>query len=212
MKGYCARRFPPIGHRINYSAKWYPISLKGIPPRPFIYKTPLTLDIDFDLSRTICCYKENIAAQNDCSNTQPPTATQILYDTSTSTHLASVDKETQTEPFVQVAIHTVEGALSPLSDARRALSRGVSLKEPLVVHTRGSRHLQGYLQLPVPVSGDRTVHMWYTEPWQIKLTKSPNALSSSLKGRPPISKKKMLWPRLHCCNCNRRFAPFLKNN
>ena len=126
MKGYCARRFPPIGHRINYSAKWYPISLKGIPPRPFIYKTPLTLDIDFDLSRTICCYKENIAAQNDCSNTQPPTATQILYDTSTSTYLATVDKETQTEPISFKLPSTLWRGLFPPYQMHDALYPGAS--------------------------------------------------------------------------------------
>ena len=175
IRGLCARRTPPIGHRSNSSQKWYPISLKGIPPRPFIYKTPLTLDIDFDLSRTICapCYRENKAAQNDCSNTHraPPPLTHPLAeirdeltlnslcenmsrlcDASTETFLETRTSFTQTCVYLPLAVHAVECALSPTSDARRALSRGINMEEPLVVQTRGSRHCKGYLQLPIPVS------------------------------------------------------------
>ena len=84
-----------------------------------------------------------------------------LCDVSTEAFVETRTSETQTCDFLSLAVNAVECALSPKSDVRRALSRGIKLTEPLVVQTRGTRHTKAYMQLPTPVSdaivGERAV-------------------------------------------------------
>ena len=145
--------------------------LHGEPPRPFVYHFLLQFE-NFDTSvsnqvsnacfqhtKSLCAHREpsplnhpldeisdDLTLNSRCENMSR------LCDASTETFVETRTSFTQTCDFLPLALNAMECALSPTSDARRALSRGINMEEPLVVQTRESRHCNGYLQLPIPVS------------------------------------------------------------
>ena len=174
LRGLCARVNPPSGHKSTRSARWYTITLQGEPPRPFVGVYPLQFEnFDTKISNQICnlCYHQTRL----CAQLEPPLILPLpeisinslcenmsrLCDVSTEAFVETRTSETQTCDFLSLAVNAVECALSPKSDVRRALSRGIKLTEPLVVQTRGTRHTKAYMQLPTPVSdailGERAV-------------------------------------------------------
>ena len=155
------------------SAKWYPITFRGDPPRPFLSTMPLSEKFETSQSTQVygACFRTNRLEWIAREQRQPPTIdiedstlqivcrdmSHLQVDASTEARVETRNSDTQIGDLLPLellpsVVQVVESALSPTSDARRALSRGLSLDEPLLVPTRRSRHTKAYIQLSAPKS------------------------------------------------------------